>query len=79
MSGLYVFKNALGYYYDIYIYVVCYFIYTVLIKWLVAYKYGYRSYIKQVIISCEFCQHFHCLEVVLVSWMILWYLDILGM
>ena len=39
---------------------------------------GYRSYIKQVIISCEFCQHFHYLEVVLVSWMILWCLDILG-
>ena len=58
--------------------VVCYFIYTVLIKWLVAYKCGYRSYIKQVIISCEFCQHFHCLKVVLVSWMIMWYLDILG-
>ena len=79
MSGLYVFKNSLGYYYDIYIFMVCYFIYTVLIKWLVAYKCGYRSYIKQVIISCEFCQHFHCLEVVLVSSMILWYLDILGM
>ena len=46
---------------------------------LVAYKCGYRSYIKQVIILCEFCQHFHCLEVVLVSWMIMWYLDILGM
>ena len=58
---------------------VCYFIYTVLIKWLVAYKFGYRSYIKEVIISCEFCQHFDFLEVVLVSWMILWYLDILGM
>ena len=57
---------------------VCYFIYTFLIKWLVAYKRGYRSYIKQVIISCEFCQHFHCLEVVLVSWMIMSYLDILG-
>ena len=37
-----------------------------------------RSHIKQVIISSEFCQHFHCLEVVLVSWMIMWYLDILG-
>ena len=59
--------------------VVCYFIYTVLIKWLVAYKCGHRSYIKQFIISCEFCQHFHRLEVGLVSWIILWYLDILGM
>ena len=78
MSGLYVFKKCFGVLLR-YIFVVCYFIYTVLIKWLVAYKCGYRSYIKQVIISCEFCQHFHCLEVVLVSWMILWYLDILGM
>ena len=50
-----------------------------LIKWLVAYKCGHRSYIKQFIISCEFYQHFHRLEVVLVSWIILWYLDILGM
>ena len=38
----------------------------------------YRSHIKQVIISCEFCQHFNCLEVVLSSWMSLWYLNILG-
>ena len=49
-----------------------------MIKWLVAYKCDYRSHIKQVIISCEFCQHFKCLEVVLGSWMSLWYLDILG-
>ena len=77
MSGLYVFKNALGYYYDIYLWFVISYI-LFLIKWLVAYKCGYRSYIKQVIISYEFCQHFHCLEVVLVSWMILWYLDILA-
>ena len=70
-------KNALGYYYDIYLWFVI--SYTVLIKWLVAYKCGHRSYIKQFIISCEFCQHFHRLEVVLVSWIILWYLDILGM
>ena len=49
-----------------------------LIKWLVVYKCDYRSHIKQVIISCEFCQHFHCLEVVLISWMIMWYLNILG-
>ena len=77
MSGLYVFKNSLGYYYDIFcgllFYIYC------CDQMLVAYKCGYRSYIKQVIISCEFCQHFHCLEVVLVSWMIMWYLDILGM
>ena len=61
----------------IYIYGLLFHIYC-LIKWLVAYKCGHRSYIKQVIISCEFCQHFHYLEVVLVSWIILWYFDILG-
>ena len=77
MSGLYVFKMRWGII-MIYIYGYLFHIYTVLIKWLVAYKCDYRSYIKQVIISCEFCQLFHCLEVVLVSWMILWYLDILG-
>ena len=33
---------------------------------------------KQVIISCEFCQHFKYLEVLLSSWMSLWYLDNLG-
>ena len=33
---------------------------------------------KQFIISCEFCQHFKYLEVLLSSWMILWYLNILG-
>ena len=65
MSGLYVLKMLWG---IIMIYICGYLfhIYTVLIKWLVAYKCGYRSYIKQVIISYEFCQHFHCLEVVLV-------------
>ena len=52
--------------------------YTVLIKWLVVYKCDYRSHIKQVIISCEFCQHFKYLEVLLSSWMSLWYLNILG-
>ena len=49
-----------------------------MIKWLVAYKCDHRSHIKQVIISCEFCQHFNCLEVVLGSWMSLWHLNILG-
>ena len=43
-----------------------------------AYKGDYLSHIKQVIISCEFCQHFNYLEVLLSSWMSLWYLDILG-
>ena len=55
-----------------------FYIYTVLIKWLVTYKCDYRSQIKQVIISCEFCQHFNCLEVVLSSRMSLWYLNIFG-
>ena len=62
------FLNDLGYYVDI----------SIVIKWLVAYKCDYRSHIKQVIISCEFCQHFNCLEVVLSSWMSLWYWNILG-
>ena len=29
-----------------------------LIKWLVVYKRDHQFHIKQVIISCEFCQHF---------------------
>ena len=49
-----------------------------MIKWLVAYKCDYWSHIKQVIISCAFCQHFNCLEIVLCSWMSLLYLNILG-
>ena len=49
-----------------------------MIKWLVAYECDYRSHIKQVIISCEFCQHFNCLKVVLGSWLSLWYLNILS-
>ena len=77
MSGLYV-LNDLRYYVDISIVIKYFSIYTVLIKWMVAYKCDYRSHIKQVIISCEFCQYFNCLEVVLGSWMSLWYLDILG-
>ena len=78
VSGLYI-LNDLGYYVDISIVIKYFSIYTVLIKWLVAYKCDYQSHIKQVIISCEFCQHFNCLEVVLGSWMSLWYLDVLGM
>ena len=42
-----------------------------------SYKCDFRSHIKQVIISCEFCQHFKYLEVLLSSWMSLWYLNIL--
>ena len=49
-----------------------------LIKRLVVYKCDYRFHIKQVIISCEFCQHFKYFEVLLSSWMSLWYLNILG-
>ena len=33
---------------------------------------------KQVIISCEFCQHFKHMEVLLSSWMSLSYLNMLG-
>ena len=44
VSGLLV-LNTLGCYYDIYLWFFI-FIYTVLIKWLVAYKCGYRSGIK---------------------------------
>ena len=40
--------------------------------------FSYRFHIKQVIISCEFCQHFKYLEVLLSFWMSLWYLNILG-
>ena len=47
-------------------------------QWLVAYKCDYRSHIKQVIISCEFCQHFKYLEVLLSSWMSLWYFKYVG-
>ena len=72
------FLNDLGYYFDISI-VIKYFNYILLlIKWLVAYKCDYRSHIKQVIISCEFCQHFNCLEDVLSSWMSLWYFKYVG-
>ena len=72
------FLNDLGYYIDISM-VIKYFTYILcLIKWLVAYKCDYRSHIKQVIISCEFCQHFNCLEDVLSSWMSLWYFKYVG-
>ena len=57
------FLNDLWYYVD-----TIFYIYTVMIKWLVAYKCDYWSHIKQVIISCAFCQHFNCLEIVLCSW-----------
>ena len=44
-----------------------------LIKWLVVYKCDYRFHIKQVIISCEFCQHFKYLEVLQCLWMSEWF------
>ena len=71
------FLNVLGYCVDIST-AIKYFTYILLIKWLVVYKCDYRFHIKQVIISCEFCQHFKYLEVLLSSWMSLWYLNILG-
>ena len=54
------------------------YIYNVLIIWLVAFKHDFRFHIKQVIISCEFLQHFNYLKVLLCSWMSRWCLDILG-
>ena len=45
-----------------------------LIKWLVVYKCDYRFHIKQVIISCEFCQHFKYLEVLQCSWICEWFM-----
>ena len=76
MSGLLVLK-----YFGVllrYIFVFCYFYIHCFDQMVGCMQCGYRSYIKQVIISCEFCQQFHYLEVVLVSWMIMWCLDILG-
>ena len=49
-----------------------------LIEWLVMHKQSDLFSYKQVIISCEFCQHFKYLEVLLSSWMSLWYLNMLG-
>ena len=34
---------------------------------------------KQVILSCKFCQQFKYMEVLLSSWMSMWYLNMLGM
>ena len=53
MSGLYV-LNDLGYYVDIFIVIKYFSIYTVLIKWLVAYKCDYRSYIKKLSFHVNF-------------------------
>ena len=64
MSGLYV-LNDLGYYVDISIVIKYFFIYTVLIKWLVAYKCDYRSHIKQVIIHVNFVN-------ILTVWKLYW-------
>ena len=62
-----------NYYIYIYIYIYIYY----LIEWLVMHKYNYLVLYKQVIISCEFCQHFKYLEILLSSWINLWYLNIL--
>ena len=48
-----------------------------MIRWLVAFKHDFRFHIKQVIISCEFLQHFNYLIFFLCSWMSRWCLDIL--
>ena len=49
-----------------------------MIEWLVMHKHNDLFSYKQVIISCEFGQHFKYLEVLLSSWMSLWYLNMLG-
>ena len=77
MSGLLVLK-----YFGVllrYIFVVCYFHIYCFDEMVGCIQFDYWLHIKQVIISCEFCQHFHCLEVVLVSWMILVIFRYLGM
>ena len=76
MSGLYT-LNALGHYYDInggkLFYIYIYY----LIEWLVMHKYNYLFLYKQVIISCGFYQHFKYLEILLSTWINLWYLNFL--
>ena len=57
----------------VYIYIYIYY----LIECLILHKYDYRFLYKQVIISCEFCQHFKYSEILLSSWVNLWYLKIL--
>ena len=47
-----------------------------LIEWLVMHKYNYLFLYKQVIIPCEFCPHFKYEEILLSSWINLWYLNI---
>ena len=74
MSGLYA-LNALGHYYDINGGKLFYIYY--LIEWLVMHKYNYLFLYKQVIFSCGFCQHFKYLEILLSTWINLWYLNIL--
>ena len=49
-----------------------------MIIWLVAFKHDFWFGIKQVIISCEFCQHFIYMQVLLCSWMSRLCLDISG-
>ena len=56
---------------------VNYFIYILFDRMVVMHKYNYLFFYKQVIISCEFCQHFKYLEILLNSWINLWYLNIL--
>ena len=49
-----------------------------MIEWLVMHKQNDLFSYKQVIISCEFGQHFKYLEVLLSSWMCMWYLNMFG-
>ena len=49
-----------------------------MIEWFVMHKENDMFSYKQVIISRDFCQHFKYFEVLLSSWMSLWYLNMLG-
>ena len=49
-----------------------------MVIWLVAFKHDFWFGIKQVIISCEFCQRFIYMQVLLCLWMSRWCLDISG-
>ena len=56
----------------LYIYIYIYH----LIEWLVMHKYNYLFLYKQVIILCEFCQHFKYVKILLSSWINWWYSNI---
>ena len=53
------------------------YIYILFDQMVLMHEYNYLFLYKQVIISCEFCQHFKYLEILLSSWINLWYLNML--